>query len=116
MWSMEEVEYVDVASGRGSLAERMARKLDRPMIATDFSARVLRRDQDLFRFLGLLDRVSLLAFDARQTPLKDGLVKTITSNLGLSNIENPGRFLQELRRVIDGELVSIVAFTQKTTR
>jgi len=41
---------------------------------------------------------------------KDGAVKTMTTNLGLPNIEEPGRLLDELRRVISGELLAIMSF------
>jgi hypothetical protein len=101
---------VDLASGRCYLVERIASKLNRPIVATDFSPHVLRRDRRFFQFLGLDERVSLLAFDARRTPFKDGVVETMTTNLGLPNIEEPGRLLHELRRVIHGELLAIMQF------
>ncbi|MCD6495504.1 methyltransferase domain-containing protein, partial [Candidatus Bipolaricaulota bacterium] len=101
---------VDLASGRGFLVERLAREATCPIVATDFSPRVLRRDRRLFKFLGLADQAELLAFDARRTPFKDGAVKTMTTNLGLANIKKPGRLLHELRRVIDGKLLSIMSF------
>jgi len=101
---------VDLASGRCYLVKELAQKLSRSIIATDFSPRVLRRDRRLFQFLGLADRVSLLAFDARRTPFKDGAVKTMTTNLGLANIEEPGKLLDELRRIISGELSAIMFF------
>jgi len=90
--------------------ERLAREATCPIVATDFSPRVLRRDRRLFKFLGLADQAELLAFDARRTPFKDGAVKTMTTNLGLANIKKPGRLLHELRRVIDGKLLSIMSF------
>jgi len=101
---------VDLASGRGYLVERLAREATCPIVATDFSPRILRRDRRFFQFLGLADRVSLLAFDARRTPFKDGAVKTMTTNLGLANIEEPGKLLDELRRVISGELSAIMSY------
>jgi len=58
----------------------------------------------------LADQVELLAFDARRTPFKDGAVKTMTTNLGLANIEEPGRLIDELRRVISGKLLAIMSF------
>ncbi len=101
---------VDLASGRCYLVERVAGKLNRPIVATDFSPQVLRRDRRLLEFLGLYDRTSLLAFDARRTPFRDKAVRTMTTNLGLANIESPGRLLDELRRVLSGELLAIMAF------
>lgn len=101
---------VDLASGRGGLVERLAQGTPALVVATDFSPRVLRRNRRLVEHLGLRERVSLLAFDARRTPFRDGAVATLTSNLGLANIEQPGALLQELRRVVSGTFLSISVF------
>lgn len=91
---------VDLASGRCSLVERVAQRLERPIVATDVSPRVLRRDRRLLEHLGLYHRVSLLAMDARRTPFKTSAVRTMTTFLGLGNIEEPGDVAGELRRVV----------------
>lgn len=101
---------VDLASGMGFLVEAMARRLQRPIVATDFSPRVLRRDRRWLESLGLYDRVSLLAFDARRSPFRDGAVATLTSYLGLANIEEPGPLLDELRRVVSGRFLAVSHF------
>jgi uncharacterized protein YbaR (Trm112 family) len=101
---------VDLASGRGVLVERMAVTLDRPIIASDFSPRVLRRDRRWLEHWGFFNSVSLLAFDARQTPFKYGAVTTLTTNLGLPNVEEPARLLHELRRIVSGTLLAISHF------
>jgi len=98
---------VDLASGRGDLVELLARRVTAPIIATDFSPRILRRDQRWLEYCGLYNRVSLLAFDARRTPFKDGTITTLTTNLGLPNIEEPDRLLSELRRIVSGSLFAI---------
>jgi uncharacterized protein YbaR (Trm112 family)/SAM-dependent methyltransferase len=101
---------VDLASGRGALVERLARDTQAHVVATDFSPRVLRRNRRLVDALGLRGRVSLLALDARRTPFRDGAVTTLTSNLGLPNIEHPGALLGELRRIVSGTFFSICLF------
>jgi len=101
---------VDLASGRGELVEVLAQHLSQPIVATDFSPRVLRRDRRWLEFLGLYERVSLLAGDARRTPFKDGAIKTLTTNLGLANIEQPDRLLFELHRIVSGEFLAISFF------
>lgn len=101
---------VDVASGRGYLVEEMARRLERPIVATDFSPRVLRRDRRFLEHYGLYDQVSLLAFDARRTPFRDSSVKTLTTNQGLPNIEQPDKLLSELRRIVSGSFLAISHF------
>lgn len=101
---------VDLASGRGALVEAMARELTCPIIASDFSPRVLRRDRRWLESFGLYDRVTLLCFDARRTPFRDGAVATMTSNLGLPNVAQPDVLLPELRRVVSGTLLAIAHF------
>ncbi|NOZ28556.1 MAG: methyltransferase domain-containing protein [Chloroflexi bacterium] len=108
--SSSDSPIVDLASGLGHLLEEMARRLTCPIVATDFSPRVLRRDRQRLEFFGLYDRVSLLAFDARRTPFKDGAVKTLTTYQGLANIREPGNLLRELRRVVSGEFLALSIF------
>ena len=105
-----EWPVMDLASGRGRLVEEMLRGLEIPVAATDFSPRVLRRARGRLRSLGLHDRVSLLSFDARRTPFGDGAVRTMTSYLGLSNIEESGTLLRELRRIVSGMLIAVAQF------
>jgi uncharacterized protein YbaR (Trm112 family) len=101
---------VDLASGRGYLVEEIASQLHRPVIATDFSPSVLRRDRKYFQFLKLDELVSFLAFDARKTPFKNTAIQIMTTNLGLSNIKEPGKLLGELQRIISGTLLAISNF------
>jgi len=108
--SASDGPIVDLASGRGGLVERLAREAGRPVVASDFSPRVLRRDRRWLEFLGLYEPVSLLAFDARRTPFKDGVVETMTTNLGLPNIKQPGPLLRELRRAAGGTFLAISHF------
>jgi hypothetical protein len=105
-----EGPIVDLASGIGYLVEKLVRKLKNPIVATDFSPRVLRRDREWLKSFGLYDHVSLLAFDARRTPFKDGAVATLTTNLGLPNIEDPGNLLKELQRIVAGTFLAISFF------
>ena len=101
---------VDLASGRCQLVEALARAVTRPIVATDFSPCVLWRDRRWMQFQGLLEGISFLAFDARHTPFKDASVETLTTNLGLPNIEQPGSLLQELRRIVSGTFWAISQF------
>jgi ubiquinone/menaquinone biosynthesis C-methylase UbiE len=98
---------IDIASGRCLLVETMARELAAPIVASDFSPRVLGRDRRRLKRLGLDDRVSLLAFDARQSPFRRAALTTMASNLGLANVERPGSLADELRRILSGTFLSI---------
>lgn len=101
---------VDLASGRGYLVEMLVRQLQRRVVATDFSPGVLRRNRRWLESIGLYEYVSLLAFDARRTPFRDGVVATLTTNLGLPNIEQPGSLLKELRRIVVGVFLAVSQF------
>jgi hypothetical protein len=90
--------------------ETLANRLQRPVVATDFSPAVLRHNRHRLENSGVYDDVSLLAFDARHTPFKTGSVATLTTNLGLPNIEAPGALLTELRRIVDGAFLAISHF------
>jgi uncharacterized protein YbaR (Trm112 family) len=101
---------VDLASGRCYLVEILANRLQRPVVATDFSPTVLRHNRYRLENSGVYDKVSLLAFDARHTPFKTGSVAILTTNLGLPTIEAPGALLAELRRIVDGVFLAISHF------
>lgn len=101
---------VDLASGRCYLVRDLIDATERPIVATDFSPTVLRRNQAWLTHHGLIDRVSLLAFDARRTPFRDGSIGIMTTNVGLPNIAEPGDLLSELRRSVSGRLLAISHF------
>jgi len=101
---------VDLASGRCDLVQVLAGELSRPIVATDFSPRVLRNSRRRLAPLGLDRNLGLLAFDARRTPFKAGALDTLTTNQGLGNIEQPLDLLHELRRVVRGEFLAITHF------
>jgi len=101
---------VDLASGRVEFAEIMLRKLKQPVVVTDFSPRVLYRNRRWLEFFGLYEQVSLLAFDVRLSPFKNGAVEVMTTNLGLANIEKPENLSLELRRIVSGKFFAISHF------
>ena len=101
---------VDLASGRCYLVRDLIAATERPIVATDFSLHILRRNRKWLIHHGLYDHVSLLAFDARKTPFRDNSIGTMTTNLGLPNIENPGDLLAELRRITSGQFLAVSHF------
>ncbi|KAB2856476.1 MAG: class I SAM-dependent methyltransferase, partial [Anaerolineae bacterium] len=101
---------VDLASGRGYLVEQMAKNLDHPLIVTDISPRVLRRNQRCFGQAGVANHMSFLAFDARYTPFKDDAVPVLTSNVGLANIASPDDLLVELYRIVSKAIYAVHHF------
>jgi len=108
--STGEGPIIDLAPGRCYLVEELLRALRRPVVATDLSLPVLMRDRRYLEFWGLYDRASLLAFDARRTPFRDGAVSTLTTFVGLPSVQQPGDLLHELRRIVSGQFVAITLF------
>lgn len=108
--SIFEGPIIDLASGRGGLAELLIRKLKQPIVFIDFSPQILRRNRRWLEFFGLYERVSLLAFDARRSPFKDEAIEVMTTNLGLINIKKPENLLIELRRIVSGKFFAISHF------
>lgn len=85
-----EEMVVDIASGKGHLVRKILEETSNKVVATDFSPTVLIRNKSYYQQLNLYNNLSLLAFDARRTPFKKDSVDLLTTNVGLSNIENPG--------------------------
>ncbi len=105
-----EGPIVDLASGRGYLVGKLVEQTSAPIVASDFSPRVLRRNRRWLEFKGSYDRVSLLAFDARKTPFRDRSIETLTTNLGIPNIRGMGDLFHELRRIVSGRVFAISHF------
>jgi len=101
---------VDIASGTGILLEAVISGSTEEFVGTDISPRVLMRDALVLGSLGLDERLSLLAFDAKQTPFADQSVPTLVTNVGFANIENPDALLSELRRIVADRLLAITLF------
>lgn len=101
---------VDLASGMGRLVEEMIRCFEREIVATDLSPRVLRGNRRRLESFKLYDQMSLLAFDARRTPFKDGSIETMTTYLGLANIREPRSLLKELGRIVSGTFLALSVF------
>jgi ubiquinone/menaquinone biosynthesis C-methylase UbiE len=90
--------------------ERLAVGLDRTIVATDISPRVLLRTGRALEEVGLGGRVSLVACDARRTPFRDGAVPTLTTYVGLGNVAEPRALLAELRRIVSGCFLAVTTF------
>lgn len=95
---------VDMASGRGVLVERLLRSGIKPVVATDFSPRVLRQNRRRFEVIGLYEHLSLMVCDSRKTPFKDNSIPTLTSHVGLSNVQ--GNAVPEWKRISAGRLLA----------
>jgi hypothetical protein len=89
-----EGTIADVATGRGTLLERLLAVTERPLVATDISPTVLERVR---RRIGG-EGVEYVVADARALPFDDGAVPTFVSHVGLANVPDAPPLLRELRR------------------
>ncbi len=101
---------IDLASGMGALVKRLAMAGAGHVVSTDLSPLALRRSRARLTGLGLGERLSFLAMDARALPFRDGSVETMTSLLGLANVQKPAGLLGELRRAVSGRLMAVHHF------
>lgn len=109
-----EAPIFDLASGRGYLIEHLIPVVNQPLIASDFSLQVLFRNRRWLEERGLEHKVTLLAFDARQTPFRDKSLDILTTNLGLPNVSQPEILLHEIRRITAGEFLAVHHFYPET--
>jgi uncharacterized protein YbaR (Trm112 family) len=109
--SSEPGPIFDLASGKAALVEpSLKRSPGRPLVVTDFSPRVLRSDKAYFDYAGIAEDLDFLAFDVRRMPFRDGSVSTFITHAGLQNIRDARPAVQEIRRVLKGQLFATAIF------
>ncbi len=108
--SQSDSPIVDLASGDCILVRRILKSLPNSIVITDFSPYILLKNRKWLIEQNLYHRVSLLAFDARQTPFATNSISLLTTLAGLNNIQNPGNLLEELYRIVNGILLAISSF------
>lgn len=112
---------LDIASGRGLLLTELAKNLsdDVHIISIDLSAFVLKYDYQKFKQLAPNKKISYLACDATNLPLKENIVDAATTYCGFSNmIGCADKALQDAHRVIKpgGILVDSYVVIEKASQ
>jgi SAM-dependent methyltransferase len=97
----EPRRVLEVGCGMGNFAERVARTTSADVVATDLSPRMV----EIARERGLDARVA----DVQELPFEDGEFDCAVANAMLYHVENLGRALVELKRVLgpSGRLVAV---------
>jgi len=110
---------LEIACGRGGFLKEFirSRRGNGVYVATDFSPTILRSNLNWLRATELEEKVTLLAFDAKTTPFRDSSVPAMVSNLGLPNIRNDGKAVQEAFRMLAprGIFITNFMFTTEQT-
>lgn len=112
---------LDIASGRGLLLRRLATNLedDVHIISIDLSPFILEYDYHKFKKIAPAKKISYLACDATNLPLKDCVVDAATTYCGFSNMPGcAGEAIQEAHRVIKsgGILVDSFVIIEKNSK
>jgi len=107
--SDETGPIIDIASGMAGFAE-MFSELDAPVILSDISPSVLRKNKLRLQHFGQYEKASLIGFDARAMPFKNKSVPIFTSNMGLTNISDSQAFIEEVKRCLKGCAYFLTAF------
>jgi len=112
---------LDIASGRGLLLAKLAKHLsdDVDIISIDLSAFVLKYDHQKFKRIAPSKKISYLACDAANLPLKDSVIDTATTYCGFGNMSGcAGQALQDVHRVIKsgGVLVDSYVVIEKESQ
>lgn len=112
---------LDIASGRGLLLTELTKTLDKDVhiISIDLSAFVLKYDHQKLKQIAPNMKISYLACDATNLPLKDNTVDAATTYCGFSNmIGCADKALQDAHRVIKpaGILVDSYVVIEKDSK
>ncbi|MBQ8815037.1 MAG: class I SAM-dependent methyltransferase [Lachnospiraceae bacterium] len=94
---------LDIASGRGMLLAELARNLeeDVQIISADLSAFVLKYDHRKLKKIAPNRKISYLACDATNLPIKDNVIYAATTYGGFSNMLGcAGEGIKEAHRVL----------------
>ena len=112
---------LDIASGRGLLLTELVKNLtdDVHIISIDLSAFVLKYDHHKFKQITPNKKISYLACDATNLPLKDNVIDAATTYCGFSNMLGVAeQALQEAHRVVKpaGVLVDSYVVIQRESK
>lgn len=98
---MKPSRVLDLATGTGDLAIKMAKRMDRTQImGVDLSENMLAVAAEKIRRRGLDDRIVLYRGDAEHLDVGDGVVDVVTVAFGVRNFGNIEAGLAEIMRAL----------------
>jgi demethylmenaquinone methyltransferase/2-methoxy-6-polyprenyl-1,4-benzoquinol methylase len=91
---------LDLCSGTGDLALEIHRRLNIPVVASDFSHPMLTRSSSKFTAAGFSSRLRIVEADALHLPFRNAVFDAVTIGFGLRNLANVQHGLDEIGRVL----------------
>jgi demethylmenaquinone methyltransferase/2-methoxy-6-polyprenyl-1,4-benzoquinol methylase len=108
---------LDVCCGTGDFALELARQGASTVVAVDFSREMMALAARKAQEAGLSGRVQWQLVDALGLPFPDGAFLCATSGFGLRNVDDVGRALREMARVVaPGGRVAVLELTPVRSR
>jgi demethylmenaquinone methyltransferase/2-methoxy-6-polyprenyl-1,4-benzoquinol methylase len=108
---------IDVCCGTGDFALEMARQGAAAVVGVDFSREMLTLAARKAQAVGLWDRVQWQLADALELPFAHGAFVCATSGFSLRNVDDVGRALREMARVVaPGGRVVVLELTPVRSR
>ncbi len=122
LWEVEKDKpnvILEIACGRGGFFKEFIRSHQGSgvYIASDFSPTVLRGNLKWLRANGVAEKVTLMATDAKLMPFRDSSIPSMVSNLGLPNIREAEKAVEEAFRLLvpRGVFITNLMFTTEQT-
>jgi len=108
---------LDICCGTGDFALELARQGAAVVAGVDFGREMLSLAARKAQAAGLTDRVQWHLADALQMPFPDGAFVCATSGFSLRNVDDVGRALREMARVVaPGGRVAVLELTPVRSR
>jgi len=104
---------LDLCSGTGDLAIELHRRLQSPIVASDFCHPMLVRSLSKTRSMQVDGAIRTVESDSMATPFAGDTFDAVTVAFGLRNLEDPEEGLKEMRRVLkSGGVVVVLEFSR----
>lgn len=112
---LKPTNVLDIATGTGDLAFKLAKITDGKVIGADISEGMLAVAREKESRKSLPCRVEFMTADAENLPFTNGMFDAITVAFGIRNFQNPLAGLKEMKRTTrKGGVIAVLEFSKPT--